>query len=127
MNIALKEIKQVVYLKNIENEKLNDFISSKIRAPVSQLKHPTIRGVVLLYHERKPSDPKEENFYLRNFMPDGRVKNKIIYGDAIFVKVDEKGNIQDLNEAEYTKILKSFKNFQITKEYINANGGSYDF
>lgn len=124
MNIAFKETKQVVTLKNLELEKINDFINSKIRAPVTKIKHPTISGVYLLYHERKPSDPKDENFYFRNFCSDGRIKNKIIYGDAIFVKENEDGKLENMNEKEYEKLLKSFKNFTIVKEYINAGGGN---
>ena len=124
MNIALKETKQIVTLKDVPN--INEFIKSTIRAPVNTLKHPTINGVFLLYHERIPSDPKDENFYLRNFMPDGRIKNKIIYGNVIFVRKNDSGQIVDLNEKEYEKILKAFKNFTIVKEYINAGGGNHD-
>lgn len=125
INVALKEVKQVVRLKEIETETLQNYIKQTIRAPATKLKHPTLKGVFLLYHERKPSDPKDENFYLRNFFNDGKIKNKIIYGDAIFVKQDDNEKVINMTDADYDKLLHTFKNFQVLKEYINAGGNKW--
>lgn len=120
LHIAYKDTKQTVLYKSMELDNLNEFVKDKIRAPVSIFEHPKMKGIFCIYHERKPSDPKDENFYIRNFTPEGKAKNKIIYGNVVFVKRIDNDKIADMSENEYQKLLKTFKNFSILKEYING-------
>ena len=120
LKLAIKESKQLLEYKTINATNLSEILSATIRSPTAELKHPNIPGVVLLYHERMPGEPKNENFSIRNYFSNGQ--SKPIYGTAVFVQVDGLNKVVPMTEATFEKLQKSIKSYEIsiTKEYING-------
>lgn len=123
--LAIKESKNILEYKTITATNFREVMATTIRSPTSEIKHPSLPGVVLLYHERMLGEPKDENFSIRNYFSNGQ--SKPIYGTAIFVQVDGMNKVVPMTEATFEKLQKSIKRYDIniTKEYING-GGRYD-
>ena len=114
MEIAFKVPKGELQHIDIENGRFNNFIDEKITKPIIQIKHPTMKDVVLIFHERQKGEGKDVNFKIPSF-------NRVVYGNCIFVDYTN-NECNNLSTTSFEKLKDSFRKYSmtITNEYIKG-------